>query len=122
MAQEGNKICNTNLTRFSFGQIMINGGITELLFTSDNHSGLKKEFLTLQNGKYHHAANLNSNNVQYALYCRGQIEKKRSVFWKVFSDVLCIFISVLKTINVDVQPNVKQELSYLQEIQVKLWY
>lgn len=53
--------------------IMINGGITELLFTSDNHSGLKKEFLTLQN--------------------------------------------VLKTINVDVQPNVKQELSYLQEIQ-----
>ena len=46
---------------------MINGGITELLFTSDNHSGLKKEFLTLQNGKYHHAANFNSNNVQYAL-------------------------------------------------------
>ena len=56
------------------------------------------------------------------LYRSGQIEKKRSVFWKVFSDVLYIFISVLKTINVDVQPNVKQELSYLQEIQVKLWY
>ena len=55
-------------------------------------------------------------------YCRGQIEKKRSVFWKMFSDVLYIFVSVLKTINVDVQPNVKQELSYLQEIQVKLWY
>ena len=56
------------------------------------------------------------------LYRSGQIEKKRSVFWKVFSDVLYIFVSVLKTINVDVQPNVKQELSYLQEIQVKLWY
>ena len=60
---------------------MINGGITELLFTSDNHSGLKKEFLTLQNGKYHHAANLNSNNVQYALL-QGTNWKKREVFFE----------------------------------------
>ena len=81
MAQEGNKRYSTNLTRFPFGQIMINGGITELLFTSDNHSGLKKEFLTLQNGKYHHAANLNSNNVQYALL-QGTNWKKEKCFLK----------------------------------------
>ena len=37
---------------FSFvKQLMIDGGITELLFTSDNEGGLQKRFLSLPNGR-----------------------------------------------------------------------
>ena len=37
---------------FSFlKQLMIDGGITELLFTSDNSGGLNKRFLSLPNGR-----------------------------------------------------------------------
>ena len=32
---------------------MINGGITELLFTSDNYWGMQKKLPSLQNGMLH---------------------------------------------------------------------
>ena len=44
-------ICSfVHLSCIIFIQVMINEGITELLFTSDNHVGLEKEFLSISNG------------------------------------------------------------------------
>ena len=41
-----------NYIQFLYIQIMITGGIKELLFTSDNHVGLRKDFLALPDGMY----------------------------------------------------------------------
>ena len=41
-----------NYIQFLYIQLMITGGIKELLFTSDNHVGLRKDFLALPDGMY----------------------------------------------------------------------